>query len=183
MSTSLRSWFSCCFGCIAVEDLQNASGPVCFPVVSFILCSIALDLVTTLLLAQLCYVKCLLMSGMVSTCLVITKDAVLLSFVSIVANGFIEGCLFEKCVNRWDIKALRGVVQSNDISVYHTISQHYTQTATHFNVNCHVYLLKDIHKDTFRISIICFVKDSNRYQFSNATTQLQFSNWRGVSLL
>lgn len=180
VSTSLHSWFSCSFGCIAAEDLQNASGPACFPMVSFISCSIALDSVTTLLLAQLCCVKCLLMSGMVSACLVIIKGAVLLSFVSIVANGFIEGCLFEKCVNWWDIKVLPGIVQSNYISVYPTISQHYTQTqtGTHFHVNHHGYLLKDLHKDTFRISIICFVKDSNRYQFSNATTQLQFSNWR-----
>lgn len=88
VSTFLYSWFSCCFGCIAVEDLQNACGPVCFPMVSSTSCSTALDLVTTSLLAQLCYVKCLLRSGMVSACLVITKDAVLLPFVSIMANGF-----------------------------------------------------------------------------------------------
>lgn len=145
MSTSLHSWFSCSFGCIAVEDLQNASGSACFPVVSFILCSIALDLVTTLLLAQLCCVKCLLMSGMVSAaCLVTIKDAVLLSFVSIVANSFTESCLYEKCVNWWDIKVLPGIVQSNYISVHHAISQHYTQTqtGTHFHVNHHSYLLK-----------------------------------------
>lgn len=144
VSTSLRSWFFCSFGCIAVEDLQNASGPVCFPVVSFTSCSIALDLVTTLLLVQLCCVKCLLMSGMVSARLVIIKDAVLLSFVSIVANGFIEGCLFEKCVNWWDIKVLPGIVQSNYISGYRTVSQHYTQaqTGTHVHVNHHSYLLK-----------------------------------------
>lgn len=141
VSTSLHSWFSCSFGCIAVEDLQNASGPVCFPVVSFTSCSIALDLVTTLLLVQLCCVKCLLTSGMVSAPLVIIKDAVLLSFVSIVANGFTEGCLFEKCVNWWDIKVLPDIVQSNFISVCHTVSQHYTQarTETHFH---HGYLLK-----------------------------------------
>lgn len=131
VSTSLRSWFSCSFGCIAVGDLQNASGPVCFPVVSFISCSTALDLVTTLLLAQLCCVKCLLMSGMVSACLVTIKDTVLVSFVSIVAHGFIESCLFQKCVNWWDIKVLPGIVQSNYISAYHTISQPWdTQTGT-----------------------------------------------------
>lgn len=117
VSTSLRSWFSCSFGCIAVEDLRNASGPACFPMVSCISCSIALDLVTTLLLAQLCCVKCLLMAGMVSACLVIVKDGILLSFVSIAANGFVEGCLFEKCVNWWSIKILSGLVQSNYISI------------------------------------------------------------------
>uniref|UniRef100_A0A8C9F0N8 Polyprenal reductase n=1 Tax=Pavo cristatus TaxID=9049 RepID=A0A8C9F0N8_PAVCR len=65
VNASLHSWFSYSFGCIAFKDLQNASVPACFPMVSSTLCSIALDLVITLLLAQLCYVKCLLMLGMV----------------------------------------------------------------------------------------------------------------------